>query len=328
MPDVPDDDYRVVLGEESLDWRGLTATELGKALDTLSDLLQPLTDGRTVAIMQTAYETECLPSAVLAEALYSRDGGLPQEERRRLQSLLDKCRKIEPEDEDIPPLVRLADGHPQEASWGLAHALARAATGRAMSCLLLPAMKATGSSRPTGWITVHRDTGADRDEVELHLLRTTEDAVAFWRGMITREKVSEEQFFALTPTAFPDLLFAPSLRFNRFRGSHGEVLNWLVGLLGLLNDHFSRTLADCGGDQKKVQDYFKAMGADISPESPNTKKNAKAWAERLVEYDGDQHRCEWHGKRRWDCDRVHFSLPLKAHSNRVLIGIFVDHLPT
>ncbi|MFI1884954.1 hypothetical protein [Streptomyces jumonjinensis] len=328
MPDVPDDDYRVVLGEESLDWRGLTKSELSKALDTLSDLLEPLANGRSAAIMVPAYETECLPSVTLTEALYSRDSELPLEERRRLQLLLDKCQDVEPGYEDLPSLVQLDGGPQRETSWGMAHALARAATGRSMSCLLLPLDGASASDHPTGWITVRRQTGTEQDEVELHLLQTAEDSLVFWRGVITREKVPEEEFFALASTAFPDLLFAPSLRFNRFKGSHQEVLTWLVGLLGLLNDHFSHTLADCGGDQKKVQDRFKAMGADISPESPNTKRNAKAWAERLVDYSGEHHRCEWHGKRRWDCDRVHFSLPLKAHANRVLIGVFVDHLST
>lgn len=277
MPGVPDDDdYRVVLGEECLDWRGLTDAELPRVLDALGDLLEPLADGRKAALMESAYDTECLPSVPLAEALYSPDGGLPPDERRRLQRLLDKCRKIEPDDEDLPQPVRAADGPWREPSWGMAHALARAATGRAMSCVI--GMTAAGPEEsaepawPSGRLTVERNTDTGRDQVNLHILRTPGETVGFWRGVLTRERPPETQFFALTGPAFPQLLFADSLRFHDFKGSYADVLPWLVKLLGLLSDHFVETLADCGGDQKKVQAHFKALGADISPESPNTKK--------------------------------------------------------
>ncbi|MFI7869302.1 hypothetical protein [Streptomyces salinarius] len=57
-------------------------------------------------------------------------------------------------------------------------------------------------------------------------------------------------------------------------------------------------------------------------------KNAKAWEQRNVSHEGTTYRCEWHGKRRWDRDRVHFSLPIPEHDDRVLVGIFVGHLAT
>ncbi|MEU2915500.1 hypothetical protein ACFYM3_40345 [Streptomyces massasporeus] len=330
MPGAPDDDYRMVLGEEALDWRGLTDAELRRALDTLADLLEPLADGRKVALMTSAYDTECLPSISLVDALYSPDGGLPHSERRRLQVLLDKCRSVEPEDDDVPQPVRQDNGAWSEPSWGMAHALARAAGGRAMSCLvgsIANPRRTTGLDWPSGWLTVERDADAGHDHVALHLLRVSEDEAGFWRGVLTRELVPEDHFFALSDRAFPRLLLADSLRFHHFDGSYADVLPWLVELLGLLSDHFADALLICGGDQKKVQARFSALGVDISPESPNTKKNAKAWEQRLVSYEGETYRCEWHGKRLWDRDRVHFSLPIKGHDDRILIGIFAEHLP-
>ena len=83
--------------------------------------------------------------------------------------------------------------------------------------------------------------------------------------------------------AFPRLLFADSLRLHHFKGTYADVLPWLVKLLGALDDHFTRILADCGGDQYQVKRRFRALGLDISPESPNTKKNAKAWEQRKWE---------------------------------------------
>lgn len=177
---------------------------------------------------------------------------------------------------------------------------------------------------PSGWITVERQT----DQIRLHLLRHPTDAPVFWREVYVRDHIMEERFFTLAELAFSRLLVASSLSFRRFRGAYAEVLPWLVRLLGAVNDHFAQELAQRGGDQNQVMARFSVLGLDISPESPQTKKNAKARAERLVPYEDAQYRCEWHGKRVWDRDRVHFSLPIAEHDGRILIGAFVGHLST
>jgi hypothetical protein len=328
---VPDaagdgDDYRVVVGEESFDWRELADADLPEALGMLAKLLEPLADGRKAAFMNAAYDVECRPSVSLIDALYSPDGGLPRDVRARLQTLLGKCKRLDPDEADLPQPVRVADGPWREPSWGTAHALARAAEGRAMSCLLAP--YAEEPDWPSGWVTFTRTTETGQDEVKAHVLRSPKDAPDFWRGVFTHEPVSAEHFFTLTEDAFPRLLFAETLRLHHFKGSYAEVLPWLVKLLGALNDHFARTLADCCGDQNQVMARFSALGLDISPESSNTKKNAKAWEQRKVVHGDAVYRCEWHGKRLWDRDRVHFSLPLAEQDDRVLIGIFVEHLAT
>ncbi|MDJ1639702.1 hypothetical protein [Streptomyces pakalii] len=329
---MADENYRVVLGEESVDWRGLPESQLKGVLDTLGDLLEPLADGQTAAIMDVAYDTECLPSRSLADVLYSPGGGLPPDERRRLQLLLDKCRTVSAGDEDIPQPVRcVGETDWREPSWGMSHALSQAATGRSMSCVIAGFGASAGSvpsGWPSGWLSVERLRNSRPDRQDLHILTERGEVPDFWRGVITRERVSESEFFRLAGTAFPSLLFADSLRFHHFKGSHMDVLPWLVGFLSLLNDHFVETLALCGGDQKQVQARFKVMNADISPESSNTKKNAKAWEERNVLFRGQRYRCEWHGKRLWDRDRVHFSLPIPAYGGRVLVGIFTGHLST
>ncbi|MFJ1545234.1 hypothetical protein [Streptomyces sp. NPDC088246] len=73
---------------------------------------------------------------------------------------------------------------------------------------------------------------------------------------------------------------------------------------------------------------FKALDLEISSESPNTKKNAKVWEQRNVGHEEATCRCEWHGERLWDRDRVHFSLPIPEHDDRILGGIFVGDLAT
>ena len=321
-----DDDYRVVVAEECFDWRELTDSGLRDALDSLAEVLQPLADGRKAAFMEPAYDVECRPSIALVDALYSSDGELPRDKRVLLQQLLGKCRRVEPDEADLPQPVRVADGPWREPSWGTAHTLSRAAAGRAMSCLLVP--YAAEPDWPSGWLTVRRTTEAGHDEVKIHILRLPDDTPGFWRGLLTHENIPAERFFAFVEDAFPRLLFAGSLGLHHFKGAYAEVLPWLVKLLGALDDHFARTLAECGGERKQVVRRFSALGLDISPESPNTKKNAKAWEQRNVDYGDGTYRCEWHGKRLWDRDRVHFSLPIAAHDDRVLIGIFVGHLET
>lgn len=321
------DDYRVVVGEECFDWRELTEPDsLRDALGALADLLQPLADGRTAAFVDAAYDAECLPSTKLVDALYSPGSGLSHDDRIRLQKLLDKCRVIEPAEADLPRPVRVADGSERERSWGITHALARAADGRAMSILLAPYV--SQPDWPAGWLAVTRKTEEGYDEVRAHVLRYAADMPGFWRGVYTHERVPAERFFAFARHAFPRLLFADSLRMHHFKGAYGEVLPWLVRLLGALDDHFARFLAECGGDQNQVMRRFRAMDLDISPESSNTKKNAKAWEQRNVSHEGNTYRCEWHGKRRWDRDRVHFSLPIPERDDRILIGVFVGHLAT
>ncbi|MFG2696681.1 hypothetical protein [Kitasatospora sp. NPDC048407] len=320
------DNYRVVVAEECFDWREMPDSVLHEALDALAEVLQPLADGRTAAFMEPAYDVECRPSVTLVDALYSPDGGLPRDKRALLQQLLGKCRRVEPTEADVPQPVRLAGGLWREPSWGTAHALSRAAAGRAMSCLLMP--YAAEPDWPAGWLTVTRAAEAGLDDVTIHVLRLPGDSPGFWRGLLIHENVPAERFFAFVDDAFPRLLFAETLRLHHFKGTYTDVLPWLVDLLGALDDHFARILAECGGDQTQVVRRFSALGLDISPESPNTKKNAKAWEQRNVDYDGGTYRCEWHGKRLWDRDRVHFSLPIAAYEDRILIGIFVEHLAT
>jgi hypothetical protein len=313
-----DDDYRVVIDEDGLDWRGRTDAQLRLAVEKLADLLEPLADGRQVALMSVAYDVECWEQVTLVNIAYTADHRVSRDDRVRLARLLDKCRVVDPTEDDIPEPIRLR-GDRLQPSWGLGHVLARAAAGRAMSCLMDPA-----ATIASGWTTIERE--ADQSTVDLHLLSDPAQLTGFWRGVFEREPVPEGEFFGLASRAFPKLMFAGTLALHHFKGGYAETVPWLVHLLGTLDDHFADAVARHQGDQNKVMAEFKARGVDISPENARTRQNAKAWAQRLVEYEGEAYRCEWHGKRLWDRDRVHFSLPIAKYQNRVLIGIFAKHL--
>nr|WP_203598957.1 hypothetical protein [Streptomyces sp. SID10853] len=307
------------MDEGSLGWSHLTDAGLRDILGTFLELLEGVADGRQAAFMDVAYETECWSQLTLFALACTPHPAVPRDERVRLAKLLDKCRVLEPQEEDLPQAVRVSGGAHTEVSWGMSHALARAAVGRAMSCLVVPVVPG-----PSGWTTVDRDT----DQVEIHIMSDPADATGFWREVYTRENILEGQFFTLSGSAFPELIFERSLGFHRFKGSYAEVMPWLVQLLGAINDHFADALSEHAGDQNQVIARFSALGLNVSPESPSTKKNGKAWAQRLVTYKDVPYRCEWHGKRLWSHDRVHFSLPIPEQGGRILIGLFVEHLGT
>jgi hypothetical protein len=48
---------------------------------------------------------------------------------------------------------------------------------------------------------------------------------------------------------------------------------------------------------------------------------------RDIEFGGEIHRCEWHAKLEPQRNRIHFALPCAGLGDRVLIGMFVEHLP-
>jgi len=313
------DDYRVVIDENSLDWRELTMDELREALDTFADLLQPMADGRHVAFMSTAYGVECRTGLCFTDLPYTPYPEVPRDARVRLARLLDRCVVVEPDENDLPQPIRIEGVEYAEPSWGLSHALARSATGRAMSCLVV-----LYASRRSGWTIVDCWAG----KLNMHFMSRTYDVPVFWRQVLTLESTSESTFFALKSLAFPNLLFATDLNFHGFNGRYPDVLPWVVKLLGAVSDQFADTITHCRGDHNQVIAQFDALGLEISPESPSTRKNSRAWAQRLVNYEKVPYRCEWHGKRLWNHDRVHFSLPIAELGNKVLIGIFVDHLDT
>lgn len=313
-----DDLYRVVVDEDSLDWRGRKDISPADAVDDLADLLEPLTAGKQVALMDHAYDVECWESVRLVDLFSTRDDRVPRDSRVRLATLLDKCHLIEPREDDLPRYIEV-DGTGGERSFGFCHALALASSGRAMSCLV-----ASPTVQAGGWKKARREN--DTADLDIHLLTTPDQLPDFWRGVLRRERVPEPLFFAMAGKAFPKLIFADSLALGHVRDSQDEVLPWLIELLAGINDRFALSVARYHGDRNRVIREFSAHGLTISPDSPQTHRDAKAWAQRLVTHLGEQYRCEWHGKRVWNCDRVHFSLPIEKFQDRVLIGIFVDHL--
>lgn len=96
----------------------------------------------------------------------------------------------------------------------------------------------------------------------------------------------------------------------------------------MVHDHFADALAKHAGKPADVQAELGHHGLVLSPESPKTRSKPKIMKQREVVHEGEVYRCEWHAKKEPSRNRVHFSLPAQSLGDRVLIGIFMDHLDT
>jgi hypothetical protein len=313
---LADDEYRVVVDEESLDFRLLQRISLSAAVDEFNDMLRQLVRARQVALLGPAYSVECWEGLQLADVRSIPSNVLDRDARLLFAELLDRCQHIEPAETDIPDPVSIDGEMRDNRSWGIAHALARAVGGVASSCLRMP----TGGW-PSGWTQVRHGDG----NIHIHFMDSEMEKLRFWRGVFAHEKITDEAFFQLCAYAFPQLVFAESLRLGSFTAGRVEILSWLVRLFSAVNDNFANALHRHSGSPDPIMREFAAADVTISPESPNTHRNKQAWAQRLVVFGGVQHRCEWHGKRqRGYPDRVHFSLP--NAEGKILVGIFTSHL--
>jgi hypothetical protein len=169
-------------------------------------------------------------------------------------------------------------------------------------------------------------------EGKLYLVGTASEAVTFYQAAIEIGRFSEKSLIHYAALAFPNLYFHSDLerQIANFSTKYQDGLrSMLVEALIALNDQlFSLLIAHT--DLREVAKQFRGITAfEISPESPNTHRNANAMRERDVVFGTERIRCEWHLKLRPDRDRIHFYFGrTKVAPGKILIGIFCRHLPT
>ncbi|WP_367125521.1 hypothetical protein [Streptomyces phytohabitans] len=311
--------YRFVVDESSFDFQGIAAEELTELMDDFNDALEALREQHGVAVSPWCFETECLNGVDVSEVLY--EGGLPRvdrDARLRMGALLDHCPTWDTELAGLTDQVRV--GHdPRELAWSLGYAFWHAQRGHSVGCLVFP------SAPWRGWQSVtsgEKGTGTD-------LFFLAEASLTdFWRGLFARENVSQHDFFEKAAEAFADLVFADSLTFRKFDGAYLQTRDWVVHVLGVVHDHFANALEAHVGNNKAVQRELGSRGLTASPESPNTRSKPKIMRQREVEHEGETYLCDWHAKQHPNRNRVHFSFPEPRLGDRILVGIFVDHLDT
>ncbi|WP_344888407.1 hypothetical protein [Actinomadura meridiana] len=308
---------RVVIDETSFDFRELPPGQLSACLDRFNDVLDDLRAQGSSAHKPPCFESmSCDDELGLYEYLSSEPGqSVDRDIRNRFYTLVDRC----PEwDAAVPETqnVSVDDGEPFEA-WSVAYALTMVLGGIGVCCLVLAAHERRGFV-----------SAAAAAEAEIYFFADSSELPPFWRSLFTLENVPEPDFFPLAQKAFPQLILHEELAFRRFQGGYRDLRALVVTHLAVLNDHFLGVYAERHGIAREVAMALAEHGCDgVSPESPGTRGNPAAMRHRDVEYAGKVVRCEWHMKLRPNVNRIHFAFGMELQP-RILVGIFVDHLPT
>ncbi|MGH3281044.1 MAG: hypothetical protein ACRDNW_18185 [Trebonia sp.] len=263
-------------------------------------------------------EIECTDDQCLFEYLTSGPGNqLDPDVRHLFMGLIGKC----PEWDDAAPVGRAdvtIDGGEPATAFSAEFALLCASRRQGVACPVF------GACPRRQYLPVRSPVA----EARVFFFAYAAELKTFWRSLYLLEAVGEAAFFSLAARSFPDLVFHPDLNLGRFEGSYRDLLPEVVRHLSVLNDHFLDVHQAKNGLPHDIEAALGALGcAGISPESPNTHRDEKKMRSRDVHYEGETLRCEWHSKLEPHRNRIHFYFGGQL-GDKVLIGIFVDHLPT
>ena len=284
------------------------------ALDQLADQLQLARDrGEVTGIISHYDRVECSPGVQLYEMLTSEE--LDRDCRLRIYGLLDKCIRLDSDPEFyIDPEVSI-EGRAVE-SYALAYALLEYQQAAPVGTLAIE----TPNYGP-GIIILSGSVGTG----EAVMVTDDPSRQTFYRWSYRIGDVQEEDFFALSSYAFPNLRFADGVSFKRFEGAYRDLREPVVDHLAKINDHFPTAYARGNGRADLVT---AAVGIDITMESPNTRRSETLMRHRDAVLDNRIYRCEWHSKIEAHRNRVHIHPGDDDSEGCVVIGIFVAHLPT
>lgn len=119
----------------------------------------------------------------------------------------------------------------------------------------------------------------------------------FYRRWIVYTSQPKQVFYEYSKLAFENTFFHNNLNFNRFHRSYEALLPHIVEHLSFLNDFVQEIFMEYNFEPVRIEAQAKSSsGINISQESPETHKNAKAMKYRYIEIAGEEICCEWHTK--------------------------------
>lgn len=323
MPDdFGDNLFRLVLDESSFNFRDLNDGQVEMGLNELNEQLALLRQARhSVAKSSLIYDIDCRYGLDIHSFLFRNDTSeVSRDARQRTYLTFDRLPTWDDGDcPDVPLECRIDGRGPGPAiSPSVGYALVARLQDRGVACLTFPSFHSKGFHR----------VAANCGDGEVYFFMVQDDLKDFWRSIFSVEDVPEGKFYETAIAAFPDLVLHSSLTFSHFDGKYLDLRQDVVEILSALNDHFTRVLHECKGIPYDIQSAMGHYRIDLSPESPKTRASARLMAKRDVDHEGTTYRCEWHAKLEPHRNRIHFTLPSPNLGGRVLIGLFVDHLPT
>ena len=319
MRSEPDDEIRVVVDESTLDFRGLAASEIEDGLDLLNETIGGLRDKGILTATSPMWDaTEVLDGCELIDYL-SR--GWPSDVDRDTlilaSSLLGNCPEWSDDAGDVAPESSIAGAEPALAL-SVGYALSRYLQRHAVACLTFPSVLRVGLLEVT--------SGGRRGEA--FFLADLDGLKDFWRWRMRWESVAEVDFFAACDIAFPALKMHDDLSFRRFDGTYSDLLGRVIDALSVLNDHFLTAYRQGRGISREVQSTLGRHHFDVSMESVKTRSSEKLMKLRDIVFGDTEYRCEWHVKIEPHRNRIHFWIGNDETDSPILVGLFVNHLPT
>jgi hypothetical protein len=192
------------------------------------------------------------------------------------------------------------------------------------------ALQCLAQGRPCGLIVVPCHTGVEQHVgMRLHSIGNYVAAIKFYREAPELGNFTEAQFVENFQRSFPQLYFRGTIAddLDKFSQSYQAMRPTLMRALADLNDQLP-PLRQLRLPIIEIERRFNASSEfSISPESPQTHKDAAAMRQRNVMFGNNEICCEWHLKIQPDRDRIHFHFGVPGIAgNKILIGIFCLHL--
>jgi hypothetical protein len=314
---------RFVLDESSfaLDGLGESAIE-----ESLSDLLELMTHCRRskelIGRFSEIYRALIGPSLEVHDLLFAEPMrvALPRDLRLAVAVAIDRCVIWDLSDTDVSELEARVDDGPLLFAPSIVFVHRSVGERKGRSCLVLRYSGRSGE----------RTVEVAGVSQPLHFVGTPDDTAHFYRSIFELENASERQYMELAPLAFPGLTFADGLdrQFRRFSRPYPSIRQEVTRHLAALNDHWPAAFQGNPTPDEVARRMRALANVDASPESPNTRANRSARAQRRILLRGREVYCEWHMKLSPTTDRIHFHPGDPMIDRGPIVGIFIDHLVT
>lgn len=305
---------RAVVDEASLRLDGIDPERHDDELLNLAEVIQELRRaGEQVGIISGWGSMPCLENADIATVL-STSRNISRDIRNLLVGILGKCATWDDDPATVVDDNLAVDARPYR-SYGVAYAA-------------MMVSHKVGMAVAAGRHTQHRGpcrvSSPGQADVEVHFIQGRSDVCTFYRSLFALEDVDEGHFLDMAGKAFPNLAFASSLSFRRFEGSYLDLRDAVVKHLAALNDEFPEAFVSEMGSSARISSR---VGIEVSIEG-ETRSSQRLMRHREASFEGETFKCEWHSKIEPHRNRIHFHPGNASTGHRVMIGIFVDHLPT
>jgi hypothetical protein len=147
-----------------------------------------------------------------------------------------------------------------------------------------------------------------------------------YRQFVLDATNAEAEFFAVANEAFPNIILHPTVTFRKLSKGYAAIVSNVVDHLSFLSDDFIAIGRQENWDLPRM---MRIARISFSEESGKTRGQEKLLKLRRVYFGERMVECTLHTKISPRADRIHFHAPVpEIDPNKVLVGIFVAHLPT